>query len=63
LTNDLEKSNKTTKQRSMLSNRFLISKYTQPLLGKAFASKHVPKETIGVQQRNGVFYAVHAGML
>jgi hypothetical protein len=31
---------------------FLISKYTQPSLGNAFANKHVPAEMIGVEQIN-----------
>jgi hypothetical protein len=48
LSNDLEK--KTTKQHLLIGNRFLISKYTQPLLGNTFANKHVPTETTVVQQ-------------
>jgi hypothetical protein len=28
----------------------LISKYMQPLLGNAFADRHIPMETIGVYQ-------------
>jgi hypothetical protein len=47
---DLETNNETTKQRPLLGNRFSISKYTQPLLSKAFANKHIPMEKIGVQQ-------------
>jgi hypothetical protein len=35
----------TSKQHSSLGNRFLISKYTQPILSNAFANKHVPTET------------------
>jgi hypothetical protein len=42
--------NKTTKQHPLLGNRFLISKYTQPLLSRTLAKKRVPTETIGVQQ-------------
>jgi hypothetical protein len=29
---------------SLLGNRFVISNYTQPLLGNAFANKHIPTE-------------------
>jgi hypothetical protein len=43
-------SKQTTKQHSPLGNRFLISKYTQLLLSNAFANKHVPTETTGLQQ-------------
>jgi hypothetical protein len=43
-------SKQTMKQLLLLGNRFLISKYTKPLLSNAFANKHVPTETIGVQQ-------------
>jgi hypothetical protein len=43
-------SKQTMKQHLLLANRFLISKYTQPLLGNAFTNKHVPTETIGVQK-------------
>jgi hypothetical protein len=35
----------TSKQHALLGNRFLISKYTQSLLGNAFANKHVLTET------------------
>jgi hypothetical protein len=47
----------------LLGNRFLISKYTRPLLGNAFANKHVPTETIANTTMNSVFYAVRAKML
>jgi hypothetical protein len=47
----------------LLGNRFLISKYTLPLLDNAFANKHIPMETIEQQQRNGVFYEARAEML
>jgi hypothetical protein len=40
----------TMKHHSLLGNRFLISKYMQPLLGTAFANSHIPMETIGVQK-------------
>jgi hypothetical protein len=40
----------TTAEQHPLLDRFLISKYTQPLLSNAFANKHIPTETIGVQQ-------------
>jgi hypothetical protein len=40
----------TTKQHPLLSNRFLISGYTQPLLSNAFENKHLPTEIIGVQK-------------
>jgi hypothetical protein len=43
-------SKQTTKQHSLRGSRFLLSKYTQPLLGNAFANKCVPMETIGEQQ-------------
>jgi hypothetical protein len=43
-------SKQTTKQHPLLGNRLLISKYTQPLRSNAFANKHVPTETIGIQQ-------------
>jgi hypothetical protein len=58
LGNDLE----TMKQHPLLGNRFLISKFTQPLLSNAFTKKHVPTATIGVQKLS-VFYAVRAVML
>jgi hypothetical protein len=44
LGNDLE----TTKKHPLLGNRFLISKYTLPILGNAFANKHVTTKKIGV---------------
>jgi hypothetical protein len=40
---------KTTKQHPLLGNRFLISKYTQPILSNAFTNKRIPTETIGAQ--------------
>jgi hypothetical protein len=40
----------TRKQRPLLDNRFLISKYTQPLLSNAFANKHFPLQRIHTQQ-------------
>jgi hypothetical protein len=40
----------TLKQHPLLVNRFLTSKYMQPLLSNAFANKCVPMEAIGVQQ-------------
>jgi hypothetical protein len=47
LRNDLETN---SIQHSVLGNRLLINKYMEPLLGNTFANKHVPAETIGVQQ-------------
>jgi hypothetical protein len=38
-----------SEKHSLLSNRFLISKYTQPLLSDAFTKKQVPTETSEVQ--------------
>jgi hypothetical protein len=38
------------KQHPVLDNRFLVSKYMQPLLSNVFANKRVPVEMIGVQQ-------------
>jgi hypothetical protein len=35
----------TTKQHALVGNRFIISKYTQPLLSNAFANEHVPTAT------------------
>jgi hypothetical protein len=43
-------SKQTTNQHPLLDNRFLMNKYTQPLLNNIFANKHIPMETFGVQQ-------------
>jgi hypothetical protein len=43
-------SKQTTKQHPLLGNRFLIGMYKQPLASNAFTNKHVPTETVGVQQ-------------
>jgi hypothetical protein len=40
-------SRRATKQYSLLGNRFLINKYTRPLLGNTFVNKHVTMEMIG----------------
>jgi hypothetical protein len=62
LGNELKINNETAFATNQ-ENIFLISKCTQPLLGNAFANKHVPAETFGIKQMNGIFYAVRAEML
>jgi hypothetical protein len=44
-------SKQTAKQHPLLGKKFLISKYMQPLMSNAFTNKHIPTETIGVQQQ------------
>jgi hypothetical protein len=41
----------------LLGSKFLLSKSMQPLLRNAFANKHVPTGTIGVQQYTVLFEA------
>jgi hypothetical protein len=41
------KTSKQTTKHLLLGNRFLIRKYTRPLLGNTFANKHVPVEMTG----------------
>jgi hypothetical protein len=53
-------SEQTVEQHSLLGNRFLISKYTQPLLGNACANKHVLMETIGATAEELCFLLVPA---
>jgi hypothetical protein len=54
--------NMATKQHSLLGNRFLISKYTQPLLGNAFRKQTNSHRNNRSTTMNGVFYTVHIGM-
>jgi hypothetical protein len=46
-------------KRPLLGNRFLISKYMQPLLGNALANKDVPTETQGGTIEELCFLLVH----
>jgi hypothetical protein len=51
------------KKHSLLGNRFLISKYTRPLLDNAFANKHLLTETIEATIRELCFLLVRAKVL
>jgi hypothetical protein len=47
-------------QHSLLGSRFLISKYTQLLLGNAFTNEHFPMELIGATIEELCFLLVRA---
>jgi hypothetical protein len=51
-----------TEQRPLLGNRFLISKNRQPVLDNDSVNT-LPRQRIHMQQRNDIFYVVHAEML
>jgi hypothetical protein len=59
----LTTSNPKTKQHSRLGNTFLISNYTQPLVGNAFAKKTLSHGNDWNTTTNGVFYALRVKML
>jgi hypothetical protein len=50
--------NKQTEQRPLIGNTFLMNKYLLPLLGDAFAVRHIPMEMLGATLEE-VFYVVH----
>jgi hypothetical protein len=50
----------TTKQHPLLGNRYVISRYTQPLLGNTFANGNVPAEKIGATTEELCFLLVLA---
>jgi hypothetical protein len=56
-------SKQATEQHLLIGNRFLMSKYTQQLLSIAFANKHVPMETIGMQNEQCFIHDLYQNVI